>query len=526
MLQSSAITHQVDVVARELSVLIDLFRGDHALAAAAAGAVADAIAAVESAGRLMDCARVRVLAPLINSPALVEQLGHASPGAAVAAVACISERSARTRLTIAEAVCEDTTLSGAVMAAARPKVGDALDAGQLGLDAASLIATELASIAGRAPVDVLDIAESVMVGLATGVSANGRPIAATVSVDFLTGEVRQVTAAADPDGVRPREERATRRREFRLGAVDEDGLVHASGRLLPEIGVLLAGMLEAHRRSPRFVAAEAGLISADELALAPDSRVADSRVADMRTPGQRRHDALGEILLAAAAAEGAPRLDGQAVTVLVTVTAADLANAGGLDSDAIGVMAGSPFPVSRRTIERFIDAGGYRVVTSDEGGAVTAISSSQRCFTPIQRLGMVARRMHKPPLHPPSTPRHPRPRRRANRSGQRPAAVLLAPPTSRYRAVGIPDDRRSSLRSRARHPRMDTNTHTPRASRIAEQGVNTSFRGSGSPHPTQLPTPRRTAWCGALQCGALQSGAMPRLGIPSTLTPSNMDLFN
>jgi hypothetical protein len=396
MLQSSAITHQVDVVARELSVLIDLFRGDHALAAASAGAVADAIAAVESAGRLMDCARVRVLAPLINSPALVEQLGHASPGAAVAAVACISERSARTRLTIAEAVCEDTTLSGAVMAAARPKVGDALDAGQLGLDAASLIATELASIAGRAPVDVLDIAESVMVGLATGVGANGQPIAATVSVDFLTGEVRQVTAAADPDGARPREERATRRREFRLGAVDEDGLVRASGRLLPEIGVLLAGMLEAHRRSPRFVAAEAGLISADELALAPDSRSADSsvagsRVADMRTPGQRRHDALGEILLAAAAAEGAPRLDGQAVTVLVTVTAADLANAGGLDSDAIGVMAGSPFPVSRRTIERFIDAGGYRVVTSDEGGAVTAISSSQRCFTPIQRLGMVAR---------------------------------------------------------------------------------------------------------------------------------------
>ncbi|WP_309616033.1 HNH endonuclease signature motif containing protein, partial [Salinibacterium sp.] len=86
-----------------------------------------------------------------------------------------------------------------------------------------------------------------------------------------------------------------------------------------------------------------------------------------------------------------PRLDGHAVTVLVTVTAADLADEDGRDSDAIGVMSGSPFPVSRRTIEGFIDAGGYRVATIDDGGRVTAISSPQRCFTPMQRLGMVAR---------------------------------------------------------------------------------------------------------------------------------------
>ncbi|MFM9877780.1 MAG: HNH endonuclease signature motif containing protein, partial [Rhodoglobus sp.] len=108
-------------------------------------------------------------------------------------------------------------------------------------------------------------------------------------------------------------------------------------------------------------------------------------------PGQRRHDSLGEILVAAAAADGAPRLDGQTVTVLVTVTAADLADPSGLDSDAIGTMAGSPFPVSRRTIERFIDAGGYRAVTVDDNGAVMAISSPQRCFTPLHRMGMAAR---------------------------------------------------------------------------------------------------------------------------------------
>lgn len=377
----TTISRQVDVVARELSALIGLLSSEMA-----AAPIADAIAAVEFAGRLLDCARVRVLAPLVGDTVLAEHLGYTSPIAAVASIAHISERSARARLKVAAAVCADRAITGAPLPAPHPLVSEALDAGAVGLDAATLIATELYSIAGRASADVLGVAESVMVGLATGISSTGQPMAATVSVDYLAGEIRQVTAAADPDGARPREERAARRRDFRLGTPDDDGLVPAHGRLIPEIGLLLAGLLEAHRRSPRFVDADAGLSSAGDLPC-----VADSRIADPRTPGQRRHDAFGEILTAVAACEGTPRLDGQSVTVLVTVTAADLANETGLDTDPIGTMAGSPFSVSRRTIERFIDAGGYRVVTTNENGAITAISSPQRCFTPIQRLGIAAR---------------------------------------------------------------------------------------------------------------------------------------
>ena len=295
----------------------------------------------------MDCARVRVLTPLVNNSLPAERLGYASPAAAVASIAHISERSARARLTVTGAVCADRAITGALLPAPHPMVSEALDAGQVGLDAASLIATEMASIAGRATVDVLDIAESVMVRLATGTSPTGEPMAAAVPVDYLAGEIRQVTAAADPDGARPREDRATRCREFRLGSPDEDGLVPTHGRLLPETGSLLAGLLEAHRRSPRSSDPDSILVSADDLAVS----------ADPRTPGQRRHDELGEILRAAAAEDGAPRFDGQPVAVLVTVTAADLADEDGLNSDAIGTLAGSAFPVSRRTIERFIDAG-------------------------------------------------------------------------------------------------------------------------------------------------------------------------
>ncbi|MDJ0334294.1 DUF222 domain-containing protein [Salinibacterium sp. G-O1] len=376
MVHPSTIAGQVQAVAHEVAALVELLCDENATYP-----VADAVAMVESAGRLMDCARVRVLAPIVGDSAIAERLGYASPIAAVASLARISERSAGARLKVAAAVCADRGLTGGSLPAPHALVGDALNAGAVGLDAATLIATELASIAGRTSFRVLEAAESVMVNLACGLSPAGDAVAATVSVNYLAGEIRQVTAAADPDGARPREERATRRRQFRLGAPDEDGLIPANGRLIPEIGSLLAGLLEDHRRSPRFSDPESILASTDELASGYDSR----------TPGQRRHDALGEIFIAAAAGAGAPRLDGQPVSVLVTVTAADLANQSGRDSDAIGIMADSPFPVSRRTIERFIDAGGYRVVTTDETGSVTAISSPQRCFTPMQRLGMVAR---------------------------------------------------------------------------------------------------------------------------------------
>ena len=376
MQPSPTIASLVDAVARELSALIDLLADERTVAP-----IADAIAVVESVGRLVDCARVRVLAPIVSNPPLVERLGYSSPIAAVASLARISERSARARLKVAAAVCPDRAITGAPLAAQHPMVGEALDTGEVGLDAAALITAELASIAARTPADVLEVAERAMVQLATGVSSTGEPMVCTVSVEYLAGEIRLVAAAADPDGARPREERATRRRDFRLGTPDEDGLVPANGRLMPEFGSLLAGLLEAHRRSPRFAESEASLSSLDDLAFGVDPR----------TSGQRRHDAFSEILMAAAAAQGAPRLDGQSVTVVVNVTAADLADQAGRDADPIGMMADSPFPVSRRTIERFIDAGGYRVVTTDERGAVTAVSSPQRCFTPIQRLGIAAR---------------------------------------------------------------------------------------------------------------------------------------
>jgi 5-methylcytosine-specific restriction protein A len=343
----------------------------------------ESIAAVESAGRLMDAARVRVAAPLANDPLSAEHLGFASAVTAVASLAQVSERTARMRLSLAGDIAPDLSISGAPLPAARTHLGQAIDAGEVGLDAAALVARQLDSVAARVRVDALEVAERVMVNLAAGRDATGQHVLPPVPVEHLATEIRQIGAAIDPDGARPREERAARRRAFHVGQQDDDGLFPIAGRLTPEIGVLLLGMIEAHRRSPRFAATTDTLDPADPLEGAP--------AVDSRTPDQRRHDAFAEIVIAANSSKDAPNLDGAPVTVAIIARHADLDRDDARDGDPLATMSGSQFPVSRAQFERFTDASGHRVITKSSTGQVVGISSLQRCFTNTQRMAIAAR---------------------------------------------------------------------------------------------------------------------------------------
>jgi hypothetical protein len=448
----------VERLATDLHDLLALLPRVTSAVGASPDEAAHVIQAVEGVGRLMDAARVAALAPILGEPELLERWGYASATAAVATLCSIKETSARCRLKVAGAVTPDRSLVGIVLPPRLHQVGTALNAGHLGLDAATLIVSELQPIGNRIDQHILDQAETLMVAQATGVDAHGTRIVDPVSVDYLTPELRIITAAIDPDGARPREERAIRRRELRIGAQDADGLVPLHGRLLPEAGLLLAGLLEAHRRSPRFrdVGAadpadtthlegrfgspgpggagpsDIGGLGADGFGaggfgadgsgaggfgadgsgaggFSADGSGSDlsgfdglGELRDDRTPAQRRHDSFLDILSAASSGADAPQLDGSPVTVLVTVTLDDLNTTersvfarpnglGGYDDDAIGVMADSTTPVSRRTVERYIDSFGYRKVALDNSGAIVGISSIQRCFTSTQRTAIAAR---------------------------------------------------------------------------------------------------------------------------------------
>ncbi len=339
----------------------------------------EAIVAVEAAGRLMDAARVRVAAPLVRDALAAEHLGYASAVAAVASLAQVSERTAQARLALAREITPDLSISGAPLAPARAHLAEAIDTGEVGLDAAVLIARQLGAVAARVPADALDAAERVMVNLAAGRDATGERDLPPVSVDHLATEIRQIGATLDPDGARPREERAARRRAFHVGQQDDDGLFPVGGRLAPEVGVLLLGMIEARRRSPQFVASQF---------LDP---VGDLPGADPRTSDQRRHDAFAEIVMAANSTKEAPQLDGAPVTVAIIAQQGDLDRDDALDGDPVATMAGSQFPVSRAQFERFVDASGYRMITKSVTGQVVGISSRQRCFTNAQRLSIAAR---------------------------------------------------------------------------------------------------------------------------------------
>lgn len=338
--------------------------------------VPETIGAVETAGRLIDAARVLAIAPLTRDRALAERLGFASPVAAVATLAQISERTARVRVQLAQAISPDLSVSGALLPPRLPEVSEALTTGRIGLDSATLITRELDGSAPRVSREARAVAEAMMVNLAGGFDPTGQRRLAPVSVDYLANDFRALGAAIDPDGARPREERAIQKRAVWVGQVNDDGLVPFGGMLDPVVGVALQSLLEAWRRTPRF---------------ASNSGLDLPEASDTRTPHQRRHDAFAEIIASAAAAGGAPQLNGRSVTVLVTVSAEQLESTEGLQSDPIGALAGSPIPLSRGRVEQLIDANGYRVVTLTPEGAVVGIGSPERCFTANQTLAIAAR---------------------------------------------------------------------------------------------------------------------------------------
>ena len=301
-----------------------------------------------------------------------------------------------------------------------------------------------------------------MVNLASGRDATGERDLPPVHADHLATEIRQIGSAIDPDGARPREQRATRRRAFHIGQQDDDGLFPVGGRLLPDIGVLLLGMIEAHRRSPRFLAA------ADALDPVYDLPAADLPGADPRTSDQRRHDAFAEIVMAANSTKEAPHLDGAPVTVAVIAQQSDLERDNALDGNPVATMAGSQFPVSRAQFERFIDANGYRMITKSVTGQVVGISSRQRCFTNAQRLSIAARdgyRCARPGCHEPAlcaagASRRAISRRRRDLDRQRHPALLLGPSARRRRSMAISHGGWSSAGARSGDPGVDGTAST------------------------------------------------------------------
>jgi hypothetical protein len=326
----------------------------------------------EDLGRVVDALRYRLAGDAASRSGgpidTFGELGHASAEDGLVKVTGVSVAAAKARIRVGRALTPTLTITGNVIAAPHPHIADAVAAGRLGVEAAGLLVRELDSVAGRVSAEVLDEAERGLVLLATG---DG--ICPPLCVDLVRAQAALFIARIDPDGARPKEERARKRRKLHIGKETADGLIPITGDLMAEVGAGLKRLIDAHLRSPSFTD------PAD-----PDTPFRDH--SDDRDIDQKRHDVFASIINAASRVADAPELGGAAPTVIVTVTAADLE-----DPNGVGSIDGLDTPVPVGTIERLIDTGGYQLETFGPNGRILSLSSVQRCFNATQRRAIIGR---------------------------------------------------------------------------------------------------------------------------------------
>ena len=333
---------------------------------------------LESLGRVVDARRLEYAGEVaersrreLGGERLSARKGCRSASELVERVTQVSGSEARRRVAVGAATRARVGFSGEAVDAEFPIVSTWLGSGELGADAASVIVRELARARIVADPASIDAAERSLVAEAVG-AGEGAPLRCTA--DELRIQARAWAAYLDQDGPEPDDERAMRRRGFRIGRA-RDGLIAVSGELMPEVAAGLTRLFDAHL-APR---AGGGFLTAEE-------RDDLATQAEMRTPDQQRHDVIAVIVASAARSGEHPKIGGAPPTVLVSVRARDLESGHGVaHADGVGI------PVSLRAARHMMCTGGIQTVVVDDAGAILQLGSPERCFTAHQRRAITLR---------------------------------------------------------------------------------------------------------------------------------------
>jgi hypothetical protein len=370
-------TEIVEALEQLRSSLLDILRfddparwSDHELLAAtrsieAVGRVIDAHRAA-CAGEVAERSRVE-----LSSERLSTRRGCRSASELLERMTQASGVEVRRRIALGSATRHRTGFSGDILEADFPAVAAALADGALGADVAGTIVRELDRARRVANPLALAAAERELVAAALG-TGDATPIRCTA--DELRVQAQTWAAFLDQDGPEPDDERAMRRRGFRLGRA-RDGLIPVRGELLPEVAAGLTRLFDAHL-APR----SGGGFMTDE------ERADLARSGENRTADQQRHDVVATIIETSARSGGHPSIGGAPPTVLVSVRAADLHAGRG-----VGHADGVDIPISLRAVRQLICTGGTQQVVFDDHGRITALGSAERCFTPHQRRAITLR---------------------------------------------------------------------------------------------------------------------------------------
>ncbi|GAB3127396.1 HNH endonuclease [Glaciibacter psychrotolerans] len=387
------------------------------------------LGAFEGVGRLVDAGRVAVAATVeersgrwLGRDSLAAKRGCTSGIDLITRITRISGREAKRRSALGLRM-QDTQHVGTIIPALFPTVGAAVADGSLGVDAAEVIMSGLAEISPRVAPDDLAAAERALVSAATGTITaenEGEPGAGfAFSADSMRVQMLQWQAALDPDGVAPNEVEGEATSTISFGRF-KDGIYPVRGGVTPDLyGIMnltFDAFIAAHKTPAFPTAAEQardqarddqaefdgqdlnddhdhdhdhddhGQGSASAEVPLPGSAGHEFDDVDTRTAGEKRADILRGMFTQLAQADNTPSIGGAAPTVVVHVNVNDIEAGRG-----VGWIDGVDAPISLRTVDQMMCAGGTQTVLFGPNGEVLTLTDPQRLFNRAQRRAILAR---------------------------------------------------------------------------------------------------------------------------------------
>ena len=311
--------------------------------------------------RLVDAAHAPVAAEIarqsrveLGGDSLAKRQGFRSPVSLISTTTGASVGDAIRLVQVGEATAPRMSLTGETLPAKHPHVAAAVDAGRLGMPAASAIITLLDRVACRVDPGRLDTAEQELVSLAPGM----RP-------DELNRLLTRAEAHLDPDGIAPRHEQA--RTERALTIRKSDGRIE------------LTGVFDIATGAPIITAIE-GIVTQ----VLRRNEHADDAERDQRSLRQMQADALHDLCRHALGCDHTPT--GPTTTVIVRMDLDALRSGVGTAS-----IDGIDTPLPAAAVRHL--AADLQIIPAVLGGASEILDwgRAKRLFTTPQKLALTER---------------------------------------------------------------------------------------------------------------------------------------
>lgn len=334
------------------------------------------IAAAEGERRRAEAESVRLAGelarrsrPELGSDSLARRHGERSAAQLLERLTRVSSVEAARRIRLAADTAPRLSLVGEAMPARFDLVAQALDAGDLGVDAALAIVRNLGAAERRAPIEGLRAAERELVeqGL-------------TKSADLIAVQARAWRAALDADGAAPTESELRQSRRFVIGREQANGMTPFWGEADPVSAAELRtwlGARTAPKVQPRFLAE-------DEIAGAGSP---EPEISDPRTREQRSFDVVMGLLQAGVRAEalsGTPLSSAANVMVVVRQDVLERGQGTAWISDVTE-------PISAVGAATLACEAGIQKVLVGPLGQPLALGRRERYFTSAQRKALAVR---------------------------------------------------------------------------------------------------------------------------------------